>query len=93
MERVKLVDNKSLAIAEKYLNKKILYWQNSNFDNWEAGKKDNETPVLVPQGNYLNEKLKFKTFQTMTSMRNVDAECMPDISSYYFNTGEESETT
>jgi hypothetical protein len=29
----------------------------------------------------------------MTSMRNVDAECMPDISSYYFNTGEESETT
>jgi len=93
LERVKLVDNKSLAIAEKYLNKKILYWQNSNFDNWEAGKKDNETPVLVPQGNYLNEKLKFKTFQTMTSMRNVDAECMPDISSYYFNTGEESETT
>ena len=93
LERVKLVDNKSLAIAEKYLNKKILYWQNSNFDNWEAGKKDNETPVLVPQGNYLNEKLKFKTFQTMTSMRNVDAECMPEISSYYFNTGEESETT
>ena len=25
------------------------------------------------------EKLKFKTFQTMTSMRNVDAECMPHI--------------
>ena len=26
-----------------------------------------------------SEKLKFKTFQTMTSMRNVDAECMPHI--------------
>ena len=37
-------------------------------------KKDNEIPLLIPQGNYLTEKLKFNTFQTMTSMRNVDAE-------------------
>ena len=38
--------------------------------------------------NYLNEKLKFKTFQTMTSMRNVDAECMPHI---FSNINDESE--
>ena len=27
----------------------------------------------------------------MTSMRNVDAECMPEISGHYYDTGEESE--
>jgi len=89
LERVKLIDPKSITIAEKYLEKKIFHWKNNNFDNWESGKKDNETPLLVPQGNYLNEKLKFKTFQTMTSMRNVDAECMPEISGHYYNVVEE----
>ena len=29
--------------------------------------------IVNSSGSYLNEKLKFKTFQTMTSMRNVDA--------------------
>jgi hypothetical protein len=51
-------------------------------------KKDNEIPLLIPQGNYLTEKLKFNTFQTMTSMRNVDAECMPHI---FSNINDESE--
>ena len=91
LERVKLIDEKSFTTAEKYFNKKLNYWKKGNFDNWESKKKDNETPLLVPQGNYLNEKLKFKTFQTMTSMRNVDAECMPEISGHYYDTGEESE--
>ena len=36
-----------------------------------------------------DEKLKFKTFQTMTSMRNVDAECMPYI---FSNLDDESES-
>ena len=88
LERIKLVDGKASIIAENYLNKKLNIWKNGNFDNWESGKKDNETPLLVPQGNYLSEKLKFKTFQTMTSMRNVDAECMPEISGHYYDTGE-----
>ena len=83
-----MVDGKASIIAENYLNKKLNIWKNGNFDNWESGKKDNETPLLVPQGNYLSEKLKFKTFQTMTSMRNVDAECMPEISGHYYDTGE-----
>ena len=50
---------------------------------------NNEIPLLIPQGSYLNEKLKFKTFQTMTSMRNVDAECMPYI---FSNLDDESES-
>lgn len=91
LERIKSIDEKSLNLVEKYFNKKLNLWKEGNFDNWESGKKDNETPLLVPQGNYLNEKLKFKTFQTMTSMRNVDAECMPEISSHYYDMGTYSE--
>lgn len=71
----------SVALEEK---QKLL----SN-DSWEIRKKDNEIPLLIPQGSYLNEKLKFKTFQTMTSMRNVDAECMPYI---FSNLDDESES-
>ena len=83
LSRVKIIDENFVNIAEEYLEKKIKLWKNRSFDSWETRKKDNEIPLLIPQGSYLNEKLKFKTFQTMTSMRNVDAECMPFIFSNY----------
>ena len=79
LERVKIIDPNFVSVVENYFNKKIDLWKNRSFDSWQLRQKDNEIPLLVPQGSYLNEKLKFKTFQTMTSMRNVDAECMPHI--------------
>ena len=88
LKRVKIIDQNFLEIAEKYFDKKVNIWKRGFFDSWESRKKDNEIPLLIPQGNYLNEKLKFKTFQTMTSMRNVDAECMPHI---FSNINDESE--
>jgi hypothetical protein len=88
LKRVKIIDKNFLEIAEKYFDKKVNIWKRGFFDSWESRKKDNEIPLLIPQGNYLNEKLKFKTFQTMTSMRNVDAECMPHI---FSNINDESE--
>jgi len=83
LKRVEIIDKQFLKVAEKHLEKKINLWKNNNFDSWMPRKKDNEVPLLIPQGNYLTEKLKFNTFQTMTSMRNVDAECMPHIFSNY----------
>jgi len=79
LKRIETIDKSFLKLTEKYFEKKINIWKKGSFDSWESRKKDNEIPLLIPQGNYLNEKLKFKTFQTMTSMRNVDAECMPHI--------------
>ena len=89
LDRVKTIDPNFVKITENYFDKKISLWKNRSFDSWETRKKDNEIPLLIPQGSYLNEKLKFKTFQTMTSMRNVDAECMPYI---FSNLDDESES-
>jgi Lhr-like helicase len=89
LDRVKIIDPNFVKITENYFDKKISLWKNRSFDSWETRKKDNEIPLLIPQGSYLNEKLKFKTFQTMTSMRNVDAECMPYI---FSNLDDESES-
>jgi len=79
LKRIETIDKSFLKLTEEYFEKKVNIWRKGSFDSWESRKKDNEIPLLIPQGNYLNEKLKFKTFQTMTSMRNVDAECMPHI--------------
>ena len=79
LKRIETIDKSFLKLTEEYFDKKVNIWRKGSFDSWESRKKDNEIPLLIPQGNYLNEKLKFKTFQTMTSMRNVDAECMPHI--------------
>jgi hypothetical protein len=78
LDRVMKIDPDEISSFTNLFNKRETEWENWERVIWKKNQTD-DSPLLWPAGQYIPEVLRKVTWQTMQSMRNVDAECLLEI--------------
>jgi hypothetical protein len=81
LPRVKFIDPGELENFELVFNKLAKQWKTWERLKWEGNWKDDNDPLLRRAGEYTPLEKKLGSWETPTSMRNVDAECIVEIAS------------
>jgi hypothetical protein len=91
LRRVQAVDPAESANFEKVFDRRLSEWEKWEPTRWEASWQDSETPLIRPAGEYADAVRKQLSWATPTSMRNVDAECMAQVTQLYVMEGNREE--
>lgn len=78
-KRLMLVEPKQLEHFEALVERRREEWIEWRRSTWSDYKQGETNPLLNPAGNYLMPSKRIVTWETMMSMRNVDAECAVKI--------------
>lgn len=81
LPRVKFIDPGEIKNFEIVFNKIAKQWKTWERLKWEGGWNDDNDPLLRRAGEYTPVEKKLGSWETPTSMRNVDAECIVEIAS------------
>ncbi len=81
LERVRVVDPSEEGKVRHVLDTRAREWKKWQRVNWEEEGED--IPLLRYAGAYASREAKELSWATLTSMRNVDAECEADITTRY----------
>jgi hypothetical protein len=81
--RAKIVDETSLPALESVLERRRNEWREWQASYWGGWTPSAENPLIRPAGAYVNPEQESISWPTMTSMRNVDAECESEITTRY----------
>jgi len=81
LPRVKFIDPGEIENFEIVFNKLANQWKTWERIKWEGSWKDDNDPLLRRAGDYTPIEKKIGSWETPTSMRNVDAECIVEIAS------------
>jgi hypothetical protein len=89
LPRVKQIDPDELENFESVFDRRAKEWQTWQRTEW-SGKKfetQEDVPLLHDAGQYLPPAARKISWPTPTSMRNVDAECVADVTTIYLTEG------
>ena len=81
--RVSKVDGVQQADLERRLNRLLIEWNSWDPVHWEASAKADQPSLLRRAGSYYPQLWLSQSWSTPSSMRNVDAECRPEITTLY----------
>lgn len=82
LDRVKSVDPKELAAVKSKLDEISENWQRWKHQSYELDQAANDG-LMYRSGNYVIDEIKPYSYETPTSLRNVDAECRGKITNTY----------
>jgi len=83
IERVKIVEPSEEGKLHQWLDKRIADWKRTQTLKWNPGMNDDTPSFLRYPGSYYPSAWKGVSWDTPTSMRTVDAECLPKITTLY----------
>jgi hypothetical protein len=90
--RITAIDPDELDNFQKVFNQRAKQWQNWQRTHWELKTaNNNDIPLIRAAGSYATREQARLSWETPTSMRNVDAECQAEITHLYLL--EDSEET
>jgi hypothetical protein len=82
-QRVAVADDRELATLERIWSRKMSEWEAWNCDRWVPGGSDEDPSLLRYAGSHYPPEWTYRSWPTPTSMRNVDAECRPEVTQLY----------
>ena len=84
-KRVKFTDPAEIERFEQVLSQRLREWQMWERIDWSSStwSVDSRAPLLRRAGEWVPPEVERVTWQTPTSMRNVDAECMAEVTGAY----------
>ena len=77
--RLLLIEPDQIEHFERIAQRRGREWEEWQRSVWTDYKSGADNPLLNPAGNYLSPEKRLTTWETMMSMRNVDAECAVKI--------------
>lgn len=83
LQRVQMVDPAESDNLARIFDRRLSEWMKWEHTRWEASWQDSETPLIRQAGEYADAQRMQLSWATPTSMRNVDAECMAQVTSLY----------
>lgn len=83
LKRVKAVDPAELENVKRVFEKRKREWIGYGPLRWSGNPDGEDYPLLRVAGQYANKKAKIRSWPTMMSMRNVDAQCKGKITDLY----------
>lgn len=84
-DRVKQVDPSEMPNVQRILNERLDQWRDWQRTHWSSSGNDQDIPQLRVPGEYASELERNRSWATPTSMRNVDAECVAEITTLYID--------
>jgi len=85
VDRANTVDPTERQTIETVFSKRLRQWKQWERTEWVATSGSENAPLLVMAGGYVPPDWSLVTWQTQTSMRNVDAECRVAITKLFLN--------
>lgn len=82
-KRVESIDHEELENIRKVFDRRILHWKTLRPSEWSKKRTSDEYPLLYPAGSYVDPTTKRVSWATPNSMRNVDSQCLGEISALY----------
>ena len=83
MARMGVVDEKASSQVADFLNRRTQEWAKWNRDRWNPDGNAADPSLLRYPGTYYSPIWLRASWATPNSMRSVDAECRPEISTLY----------
>lgn len=80
--RVKSIDEEELDSIKKVFDRRISQWKTLRPSEWSK-KKSVDYPLLYPAGSYVDPTTRRMSWATPNTMRNVDSQCLGEISAHY----------
>jgi hypothetical protein len=78
-KRLEIVEPSQIELFEKIVQKRKREWEEWQRSVWVDYKNGAENPLLNPAGNYISAAKRPTVWETMMSMRSVDAACAVKI--------------
>lgn len=82
-KRVEAIDKEELDNIKKVFDERILEWKKLHRSEWSNRGTTGAVPLLYVAGSYVDATTKRLSWATPNSMRNVDAQCLGEISTLY----------
>ncbi|WP_339323491.1 helicase-related protein [Paenibacillus sp. FSL W8-0194] len=82
-KRVESIDHEELENIRKVFDRRISQWKTLRPSEWSKKRNSDEYPLLYPAGSYVDPTTKRISWATPNSMRNVDSQCLGEISALY----------
>jgi hypothetical protein len=81
--RVKQTDAEEMENVEKVFDRRIAQWKTLRPAEWSKKKNAEDIPLLFMAGSYADPTTRRLSWPTPMSMRNVDSQCLGEISALY----------
>jgi hypothetical protein len=85
--RVRVVDKAETETLDRLFDERRDEWQTWQRRIWQSWGRDEEIPLLRRAGEYATRAAALVSWSTLTSLRNVDAECRAEVSLRYVQGG------
>ncbi|MBY0011632.1 helicase-related protein [Paenibacillus typhae] len=82
-KRVESVDYEELENVRKIFDRRIAQWKKLRPSEWSGKRTSGDYPLIYPAGSYVDPTTKRMSWATPNSMRNVDSQCLGEISALY----------
>ncbi|MGG3641177.1 helicase-related protein [Bacillus gobiensis] len=89
LNRVRVVDHAELENVKQVFAKRRREWKAYEPLQWSGNPGSGDYPLLRMAGQYADQKAKLRSWPTMMSMRNVDAQCKGKVSGLYIEIEED----
>lgn len=90
LARIKVVDPDEMPTFESVFNQRTKNWKDWKRTVWSGSFQNSELPLLRDAGAYVTSEHALISWATPRSMRNVDSQCVAEISLAYLMGGNES---
>lgn len=91
LPRIKFIDPEEVENFDKIFKKLTNQWETWERLKWEGNFTDDNDPLLIRAGTYTPPEKKRGSWETPTSMRNVDSECIVEIANALLQGDENAE--
>ncbi|MGO4548291.1 helicase-related protein [Paenibacillus sp. 2TAB23] len=81
--RVKIIDKEELDNIQKVFERRISQWKTLRPSEWSKKRSADDYPLLYTAGSYVDPTTRRMSWATPNSMRNVDSQCLGEISTHY----------
>ncbi|WP_025850927.1 helicase-related protein [Paenibacillus ehimensis] len=81
--RVKSIDEEELGNIQKVFERRISQWKTLRPSEWSKKRNADDYPLLYSAGSYVDPTTRRMSWATPNSMRNVDSQCLGEISAHY----------
>ncbi|MNW40389.1 hypothetical protein D3C74_175020 [compost metagenome] len=81
--RVKSIDQEELDNIQRVFDRRISQWKTLRPSEWSKKRSADDYPLLYAAGSYVDPTTRRLSWATPNSMRNVDSQCLGEISTHY----------